>query len=111
MPLGTGTNQQLIGRPAGFKAVGNYGGGKGTLFTGPGGGMTSAAPGSKIGTSGSVAAPGTQLVEDQLNMPYEGAVDYFKSLGAYSPEGVPQDSIAQLRQKLLQNRGAGTAQY
>jgi hypothetical protein len=73
--------------------------------------MTSAAPGSKIGTSGGVAAPGTQLVEDQLGKTYEGAVDYFKSLGAYSGEEASPTAIADLRRKLLQNRGQGTAQY
>jgi len=110
MPLGNATTQQFVNRPADFKFAGSYGGGKGSLFTGPGGGMTSAVSGSKIGSHGGIAGPGTQLLEDQMGTSYENAVDTFKQMGAYSPEGVPQDAIANFRQKLLQNR-PGLAQY
>jgi len=111
MPLGAGTNQLFVNRTADYKPIGQYGGGKGVLFSGPAGGMTSAVSGSKIGAMGGIAAPNTQLVEDQLGMSYQGAQDLFKSLGSESPEGASPDAIAQLRRKLLQNRGQGMAQY
>jgi len=89
-----------------YKPMRLFGGGKGQLLRGPGGGLTSAINGSSINEFGGQARPGSMLQEQRMGMSAQAAQNTFQAMGAYGPQAEQQvaPQIPDFRRRLLQHR-------